>query len=238
MKVYNNVMAWNGTARDHPVDGAERGGHQEQHHLPERPLRGALLRCAWQRRGLGPQSELRQWQGQLQLHRWRIGLLLHPGDDHLGRPALRQNTSAGFDAHLGSGSPCIGAGVNLSSAFTTDMTARRGRPAARGTWALMSVRAANTAPTISSIANQNHHCGQFDRPAGVYGGDAQTSASSLTVSGSSSNPTLVPNANIVFGGSGASRTVTVTPASGQTGTATHHADSERWFLEQPAPVSP
>jgi formylglycine-generating enzyme required for sulfatase activity len=31
---------------------------------------------------------------------------------------------------------------------------------------------------------------------------------------------LVPNANIVFGGSGANRTVTVTPASSQTGTAT------------------
>jgi subtilisin-like proprotein convertase family protein len=35
----------------------------------------------------------------------------------------------------------------------------------------------------------------------------------------SSNPVLVPVANIVFGGSGASRTVTVTPAAGQTGTS-------------------
>jgi subtilisin-like proprotein convertase family protein len=51
-------------------------------------------------------------------------------------------------------------------------------------------------------------------------GDAETAAGSLTVSGSSSNPTLVPNANIVFGGSGSNRTVTVTGAAGQTGTAT------------------
>jgi formylglycine-generating enzyme required for sulfatase activity len=51
-------------------------------------------------------------------------------------------------------------------------------------------------------------------------GDAQTAAGSLIISGSSSNTTLVPNANIVFGGSGANRTVTVTPASSQTGTAT------------------
>ena len=51
-------------------------------------------------------------------------------------------------------------------------------------------------------------------------GDAETAAGSLTVSGSSSNPTLVPNANIVFGGSGANRTVTVTPAANQNGTAT------------------
>jgi hypothetical protein len=43
---------------------------------------------------------------------------------------------------------------------------------------------------------------------------------SLTVSGSSNNTTLVPNANIVFGGSRANRTVTVTPAANQTGSAT------------------
>jgi endonuclease/exonuclease/phosphatase family metal-dependent hydrolase len=42
----------------------------------------------------------------------------------------------------------------------------------------------------------------------------------LTVTASSSNPTLVPNANIVVSGSGVSRTVTVTPAANQTGTAT------------------
>src|SRR5204863_327676 len=41
-----------------------------------------------------------------------------------------------------------------------------------------------------------------------------------TVTGSSSNPTLVPNGNIVFGGSGANRTVTVTPALNQFGSAT------------------
>ena len=42
----------------------------------------------------------------------------------------------------------------------------------------------------------------------------------LTVTASSSNPTLVPNANIVVSGSGVSRTVAVTPVANQTGTAT------------------
>ncbi len=42
----------------------------------------------------------------------------------------------------------------------------------------------------------------------------------LTVTASSGNPTLVPNANIVVGGSGVSRTVTITPVANQTGTAT------------------
>ena len=50
-------------------------------------------------------------------------------------------------------------------------------------------------------------------------GDVETAVASLTVSGTSSNTTLVPNASIVFGGSGANRTVTATPAANQNGKA-------------------
>jgi hypothetical protein len=81
------------------------------------------------------------------------------------------------------------------------------------------VAGANTSPTISAIPNQN-------TPANVATnisftvGDAETDPGSLGVSGTSDNQTLVPNANLVFGGSGASRSVTITPASGQQGSAT------------------
>jgi formylglycine-generating enzyme required for sulfatase activity len=78
----------------------------------------------------------------------------------------------------------------------------------------------NTAPTISDIAAQTITEGNNTGALAFTVGDAQSAAGSLTLSGSSSNTTLVPNANIVFGGSGANRTVTVTPASSQTGTAT------------------
>ncbi len=43
---------------------------------------------------------------------------------------------------------------------------------------------------------------------------------SFTVTGTSSNTALVPNANIVFGGTGSNRTVTVTPSPNKIGTAT------------------
>ncbi|MCX8497206.1 MAG: SUMF1/EgtB/PvdO family nonheme iron enzyme [Akkermansiaceae bacterium] len=79
---------------------------------------------------------------------------------------------------------------------------------------------ANTAPTISDIAAQSITVGSNTGALAFTVGDAQTAASSLTLSASSSNTTLVPIASIVFGGSGASRTVTVTPASGQAGSAT------------------
>jgi hypothetical protein len=49
--------------------------------------------------------------------------------------------------------------------------------------------------------------------------DGQTPAASLTVSASSSNPTLLPNGNITFGGAGIVRNVSLNPVSGQTGTA-------------------
>jgi len=79
---------------------------------------------------------------------------------------------------------------------------------------------ANTAPTISNIADQTINQNGNTGALAFTVGDAETAAGSLTVSGSSSNTTLVPNANIVFGGSGANRTVTVTPATGQSGSAT------------------
>ena len=48
----------------------------------------------------------------------------------------------------------------------------------------------------------------------------QQDGRTTTVSATSSNTALVPAANLTLGGSGANRTLTVTPATGQTGTAT------------------
>jgi hypothetical protein len=92
--------------------------------------------------------------------------------------------------------------------------------AAAGAITLNLNLAANTAPTISDIANLTVNEDSASAPLPFTVGDAQTAAGSLTVTGSSSNTTLVPNTNIVFGGSGANRTVTVTPAANQSGTTT------------------
>ncbi|HZP12868.1 MAG TPA: hypothetical protein VFB36_10655 [Nevskiaceae bacterium] len=76
------------------------------------------------------------------------------------------------------------------------------------------------APTSTQIAAQSTNQDTATSAIPFTVGDADTSVSALTVTASSSNTTLVPNANIVVGGSGASRTLTITPASGQTGTST------------------
>jgi len=82
-----------------------------------------------------------------------------------------------------------------------------------------TVPGANTPPTISSIADQTTIQSIATALIPFTVGDAQTAAGSLTLSATSSNPGLVPVANILFGGSGASRTVKVTPALNQIGTA-------------------
>ena len=77
----------------------------------------------------------------------------------------------------------------------------------------------NTAPTISAIADLTINEDTATAAIPFTVGDAQIAAGSLTVSATSSNTTLVPVANISFGGSGANRTVTVTPAANQNGSA-------------------
>jgi VCBS repeat-containing protein len=84
----------------------------------------------------------------------------------------------------------------------------------------ITVNAVNDPPTISDIANQETDEDVSTGAINFTVGDVETAAGSLQVSGSSSNTTLVPNDNIVFGGTGADRTVTITPADNEFGTAT------------------
>jgi len=78
---------------------------------------------------------------------------------------------------------------------------------------------ANNPPTISAMPNQTIPMDGSVGPLSFTVGDAETPATDLNVTKLSSNPTLVPEANIVISGTGSDRTVTVTPAAGQQGTA-------------------
>jgi hypothetical protein len=109
--------------------------------------------------------------------------------------------------------------ANQTGTSTITVTVSDGALTATDTF-VQTFAAVNDAPTVSDVTNRTTTSGTSTGAIAVTVGDVETSASSLTMSGSSSNTTLVPNANVTFGGSGASRTVTVTPASGQTGTAT------------------
>jgi hypothetical protein len=78
----------------------------------------------------------------------------------------------------------------------------------------------NYAPTISNITNQSIGVNTLTNSLPFTIGDVDTTVAALSVSGTSSNQTLVPNGNVFFGGSGANRTVTVVPETNRIGTVT------------------
>ena len=78
---------------------------------------------------------------------------------------------------------------------------------------------ANMPPTIGDVADQST-AEETAEAVDVVVGDAETPVGNLSLTATSSNTALVPNANISFGGSGANRTATFTPALDRTGTTT------------------
>jgi len=83
----------------------------------------------------------------------------------------------------------------------------------------ISYQASNPAPTITSIADQELGLNSSTGSLLFTIGDDSTPAGSLMLEGISSNTTLVPPANITFGGSGANRTIKVTPLANTLGMA-------------------
>ncbi len=84
---------------------------------------------------------------------------------------------------------------------------------------LQGQNTANTPPTISAVPDQDIRTNASAGPIPFTIGDSETPAANLIVWAASSNPALIPTNRITFGGSGSSRTVTLTPNSGQEGTA-------------------
>jgi hypothetical protein len=75
-------------------------------------------------------------------------------------------------------------------------------------------------PTISDIADITIAQDTVAGPVAITIGDDDTPADSLTLVASSRNTALVPDENVVFGGSAENRTMTITPVAGQSGQAT------------------
>ena len=76
------------------------------------------------------------------------------------------------------------------------------------------------APVISGLVDRAVAEDTSTGPVSFTVADAAAPASLLTLSASSGNTRLLPDSNIVLGGSGTNRTVTLTPAPDETGVAT------------------
>src|SRR5256885_9192927 len=88
------------------------------------------------------------------------------------------------------------------------------------TGCLIATTGQSAAPSIGSIPDQTVLEDQPTPATQLSLADDATSPANLTLTGSSSNPSVVPDGNIFFGSAGGNRYITVPPAFGQTGTAT------------------
>lgn len=78
----------------------------------------------------------------------------------------------------------------------------------------------NSSPQLSTISDQTAPYNGISAPILFTVSDAETAADDLIISVSSSNQTLLPDANISVGGSGENRELTLQPALNQFGTTT------------------
>jgi uncharacterized protein (DUF1800 family) len=98
--------------------------------------------------------------------------------------------------------------LNCNGAITVADTAQ---VKARSGGSVIGGATTNTPPTIGTIPDQTATADQASTPVGFAVGDAETPAAALAVKATSSDQNLLPDANITLGGSGASRTISVTP---------------------------
>lgn len=110
--------------------------------------------------------------------------------------------------------------INQVGTATITLSVQDGAGSVANTSFVLSVLATNYPPTISSVTSPQNVAENSSINIAITIGDPDTSLSSLTLSGVSGDTTLVPNANIVFTGAGASRTATITPAVNRYGTNT------------------
>ncbi|MBV1909340.1 MAG: VCBS repeat-containing protein [Kangiellaceae bacterium] len=120
---------------------------------------------------------------------------------------------------LGNRSVTVTPADNESGSATITLTVSDGTLIAIESF-VVTVTSVNDLPTITNVSNQaiNQNAVTGSIPFTV--GDVETTASNLTVTSSSDNTVLVPSSNITLSGSGASRTVQVTPATNENGSAT------------------
>lgn len=133
--------------------------------------------------------------------------------------ALIPNPTVNYTNPNSAGSLSLKPALNLSGSTTITVTVNDGQ-ATNNTVVrtfVVNVAAVNDAPTITAITDRLINEDANTGTLAFTIGDVDTALASLTVSGSATDPVLVPSTGIVFSGATASRTVTVTPAANRSG---------------------
>ena len=120
------------------------------------------------------------------------------------------------DGAVDIGADEYGAGANLATPPARGTTGTGDRDGA----APAPTPTTNTAPRIGEVAARTIPFGGTTGAVGFTVADSETPAGDLAVTVTSSDPALFPADRLSLGGSGGTRTVTVTAAAGASGTAT------------------
>ncbi len=115
-----------------------------------------------------------------------------------------------------------GGSISATGLFTAG-TSEGGPFTVTATHAALGAQASVTVfdqlPTVTAPADLSVLAGSSSGPLAFTVGDAETATGSLVVTATSSNQTVLPDANLTLGGTGADRTITVAIPSGQNGSA-------------------
>lgn len=136
-----------------------------------------------------------------------------------GNPALIDASGIAFGVNAETGERWMTltpkADANGAALITVKVTDMGGRSSQKSF--TLTVTPVNDRPTISAIADQTIMEDKATNTLTFSVADIDDDVVNLTVTGVSANTTVIPNANIVIVGSGAERTVKVTPAADQNG---------------------
>lgn len=124
-----------------------------------------------------------------------------------------------FGGSMGNRTILITPKPNLSGSTDITVSVSDGADVVSTTFTV-TVNPINDGPTMTSIADQTITEDSSSNFLEFIIGDLETAATNLTVSATSSNPGLIPNANVQLAGSGANRTVKVAPITNQFGSST------------------
>jgi Ca2+-binding RTX toxin-like protein len=128
-------------------------------------------------------------------------------------PALLQTLLRHIQFAVGSESPS-----GKDRTFTFALSTLGGHGGSTTASKVVHVQPVADPPGITAIANQSIAEDSATPILAFTLTDVDTPVAALTISGASSNAALLPAARIVFGGSGANRTVRLTPAANTNGT--------------------
>src|SRR5581483_634189 len=131
---------------------------------------------------------------------------------------LISNASLAFNGVGTNRSLAIRPGLHLSGTTTITVVASDSTPSSTTNSFVLTVTATNYPPVfVQTIANQSENENSPVTNCSFIISDIETAASSLTMAGTSTNTSLLPNANITFTGTGTNRTLRFTPATNQSG---------------------